>query len=46
VQYALWMNENGVLRFLNRIPIFKYKPPTELRYATSGGEKTYTGEAD
>jgi protein-S-isoprenylcysteine O-methyltransferase Ste14 len=27
VQYALWMNEHGVLRFLNRIPIFKYKPP-------------------
>src|ERR1700722_14897541 len=30
VQYALWMNEHGVLRFLNRIPIFKYKPPTTV----------------
>ena len=32
VAYALWMNENGVLRFLNRIPLVKYavlyKPPT------------------
>jgi isoprenylcysteine carboxyl methyltransferase (ICMT) family protein YpbQ len=46
VQYALWMNEHGALRFLNRIPIFKYKPPKELRYATTGGEKTYTGTAD
>lgn len=27
VEYGLWMNEHGVLRFLNRIPIFRYKPP-------------------
>jgi isoprenylcysteine carboxyl methyltransferase (ICMT) family protein YpbQ len=27
VEYALWMNEHGLLRFLNFIPIFKYKPP-------------------
>jgi protein-S-isoprenylcysteine O-methyltransferase Ste14 len=27
VEYALWMNEHGWLRFLNRIPIFKYNPP-------------------
>ncbi|MGH7295155.1 MAG: isoprenylcysteine carboxyl methyltransferase, partial [Polyangiaceae bacterium] len=27
VQYALWMNDHGVLRFLNRIPIFRYRPP-------------------
>jgi protein-S-isoprenylcysteine O-methyltransferase Ste14 len=31
VEYALWMNDRGVLRFLNRIPILKhifvYKPP-------------------
>jgi protein-S-isoprenylcysteine O-methyltransferase Ste14 len=27
VQYGLWMNEHGVLRFLNRLPVFKYKPP-------------------
>jgi protein-S-isoprenylcysteine O-methyltransferase Ste14 len=27
VQYALWMNEHGVLRFLNAIPVFRYKPP-------------------
>jgi hypothetical protein len=26
VQYALWMNEHGVLRFLNRISLFGYKP--------------------
>jgi isoprenylcysteine carboxyl methyltransferase (ICMT) family protein YpbQ len=33
VQYALWMNEHGVLRFLNRIPIFRYKPPAPGAYA-------------
>jgi hypothetical protein len=27
VQYALWMNEHGVLRFLNRWSFFKYKAP-------------------
>ncbi len=27
VAYALWMNEHGVLRFLNRVPFFKYKAP-------------------
>jgi protein-S-isoprenylcysteine O-methyltransferase Ste14 len=27
VEYALWMNEHGWLRFLNRIPVFRYKPP-------------------
>ncbi len=27
VAYAAWMNDHGVLRFLNRIPIFRYKPP-------------------
>jgi protein-S-isoprenylcysteine O-methyltransferase Ste14 len=27
VAYGSWMNDNGVLRFLNRIPIFRYKPP-------------------
>jgi hypothetical protein len=27
VEYALWMNDHGVLRFLNRVPIFRYKPP-------------------
>jgi hypothetical protein len=27
VAYATWMNDNGVLKFLNRIPIFRYKPP-------------------
>jgi protein-S-isoprenylcysteine O-methyltransferase Ste14 len=26
VQYALWMNEHGALRLLNRISIFGYKP--------------------
>jgi protein-S-isoprenylcysteine O-methyltransferase Ste14 len=30
VKYALWMNEHGALRFLNRIPIFKYKVPADL----------------
>jgi hypothetical protein len=29
VAYALWMNDHGWLRFLNRIPVFKYKPPPE-----------------
>jgi protein-S-isoprenylcysteine O-methyltransferase Ste14 len=27
VAYALWMNDNGLLKFLNKVPIFKYKPP-------------------
>jgi protein-S-isoprenylcysteine O-methyltransferase Ste14 len=27
VEYALWMNDHGVLRFLNRVPFFKYKAP-------------------
>jgi hypothetical protein len=27
VEYGLWMNQHGVLKFLNRIPIFRYKPP-------------------
>jgi protein-S-isoprenylcysteine O-methyltransferase Ste14 len=27
VAYAVWMNDNGVLKFLNRVPIFRYKPP-------------------
>jgi protein-S-isoprenylcysteine O-methyltransferase Ste14 len=26
VEYALWMNKYGVLRFLNRIPSFKFRP--------------------
>jgi len=26
VQYALWMNEHGVLRFLTRISLFGYRP--------------------
>jgi protein-S-isoprenylcysteine O-methyltransferase Ste14 len=36
VEYALWMNEHGWLRFLNRIPIakhlFVYKPPTGVPF--------------
>jgi protein-S-isoprenylcysteine O-methyltransferase Ste14 len=28
VAYATWMNDNGVLKFLNYVPIFRYKPPT------------------
>jgi protein-S-isoprenylcysteine O-methyltransferase Ste14 len=27
VAYATWMNDHGVLRFLNRVPIFRYKQP-------------------
>jgi len=27
VAYATWMNDHGVLRFLNRIPIFRYRQP-------------------
>jgi protein-S-isoprenylcysteine O-methyltransferase Ste14 len=27
VAYAQWMNEHGVLRFLNRLPFFRYKAP-------------------
>jgi protein-S-isoprenylcysteine O-methyltransferase Ste14 len=27
VAYALWMNEHGLLRIFNRIPIFRYQPP-------------------
>jgi hypothetical protein len=30
VKYALWMNEHGALRLLNRVPIFKYKVPADL----------------
>ena len=30
VAYALWMNENGLLRFLGRwIPLLRYKPPPQ-----------------
>ena len=43
VQYALWMNEHGALRFLNRIPFMKYRPPAEIKFETSSGEKAYTG---
>ena len=43
VEYALWMNEHGVLRFLNRIPIFKYKPPAEIHYEPALGESAYAG---
>ena len=28
VQYATWVNENGLLRFLNWIPGVQYKKPT------------------
>jgi protein-S-isoprenylcysteine O-methyltransferase Ste14 len=27
VEYALWMNEHGLLRFLNRVPLLRYRPP-------------------
>ena len=27
VEYALWMNEHGVLRFLNRVTFFRFAPP-------------------
>jgi protein-S-isoprenylcysteine O-methyltransferase Ste14 len=27
VEYGRWMNEHGLLRFLNKIPIFRYNPP-------------------
>jgi hypothetical protein len=27
VQYALWMNEHGVLRVLNRVPVLRYRAP-------------------
>jgi len=27
VEYATWMNEHGWLRFLGKVPLFKYKPP-------------------
>jgi hypothetical protein len=30
VEYALWMNDHGALRFLGRLfPILKYKPPKD-----------------
>jgi len=32
VAYATWMNENGVLRFLNRVPIFRYEPRVVLAH--------------
>jgi protein-S-isoprenylcysteine O-methyltransferase Ste14 len=28
VEYAMWMNEHGLLRFLNRVPLFRYRPPS------------------
>jgi protein-S-isoprenylcysteine O-methyltransferase Ste14 len=31
VKYALWMNDNGWLKFLNRIPGMRYVPPAEAR---------------
>jgi protein-S-isoprenylcysteine O-methyltransferase Ste14 len=27
VQYALWMDEHGLLRFLKRVPLLRYRPP-------------------
>jgi len=30
VAYATWMNEHGLLRFLNRIPGIRYTPPAKL----------------
>jgi protein-S-isoprenylcysteine O-methyltransferase Ste14 len=27
VEYATWMNDHGWLRFLGKVPLFKYKPP-------------------
>ena len=27
VEYALWLNDHGVLRFLNAIPFFRYRAP-------------------
>jgi hypothetical protein len=27
VQYALWMNEHGVLRWVNRVPLLRYRAP-------------------
>ncbi len=36
VAYATWMNDHGALRFLKRIPIFKYNPPpAPLQVATA-----------
>lgn len=29
VAYAKWINEHGLLRFLNRIPFFRYRAPAE-----------------
>jgi protein-S-isoprenylcysteine O-methyltransferase Ste14 len=39
VQYALWMNEHGVLRFLNRIPFFRYKPPASAPVPEDSGKR-------
>ncbi len=33
VAYALWMNEHGGLRFLNRIAFFKFTPPAGMTLA-------------
>jgi protein-S-isoprenylcysteine O-methyltransferase Ste14 len=35
VEYALWMNDHGVLRFLNRVPIFRYRPPPAVTPAVA-----------
>ena len=37
VEYALWMNEHGWLRFLNRIPGIKYKAPVGREEAKAAG---------
>jgi protein-S-isoprenylcysteine O-methyltransferase Ste14 len=43
VQYALWMNEHGVLRFLNAIPGFRYKAPAPGAYSGEGSSPALYG---
>jgi protein-S-isoprenylcysteine O-methyltransferase Ste14 len=45
VAYALWMNENGWLRFLNRIPGMRYVPPPEARVDNPPDPKETAAEA-
>ena len=43
VEYALWMNEYGLLKFLNRIPGMRYVPPSS--YTPSAPAPVQTADA-
>lgn len=46
VAYGLWMNENGWLKFLNRIPGMRYVPPPEAALPAPPADATPADEAE